>query len=138
MLNATAETCCLMVYNIFMALSPAWHICSVQATWPPPAHELWRCCGVSVLNFATVLWLVLAGGGWAGACVWVPRTGCCYSYSIVSYSYSSAPTRAQHRPSSQAASRAVVAVTSRQPHRTHHSTRTQHMPQQPTTSNSEL
>ena len=127
-----------------MACSPAWHICSVRppGQWPPPAHELWRCCGVSVLNFATVPWLLLVAGGWAGACVWVPRTGCCccsivtivsYSHSIVSYSHSSAPTRAQHRPSSQAASRAVVAVTSSQPHRTHHTTRTQHIPQQPTT-----
>ena len=54
----------------FMVLSPAWHICSVlqAATWPrpPPAHEVWSCCGVSVLNFATVPWPLLAGGWWLG------------------------------------------------------------------------
>ena len=83
----------------FMVLSPAWHICSVlqAATWPrpPPAHEVWSCCGVSVLNFATVPWpLLVVAGGWAGACVWVPRTGCCcccYRAVVPRHEPSSAP-----------------------------------------------
>ena len=89
-----------MVYNMVYGGEPSlaylqcW--CSHLArAGPPPAHEVWSCCGVSVLNFATVPWPLLAAGGWwlgGGMCVGAQNR------LLLLLQSSSAPTRASIAP----------------------------------------